>query len=96
MVAPVTRWSTLRTHLSDWRSGIQNFSRSLVSPLDQAREVINHPLPMEDFGAPLGLQMLGIDTSMEMNHLPIVNYDPAIAPNPVPFVPVMQSWLEVA
>lgn len=96
MAAPTTRWSSLRTELSDWRSGYQNRSRDLVSPLDQATEIMNHPLPMEGMEGAIGLQMLGLDTSAGRNRLPIVNYNPAIVPNPVPFVPVMMTWLELA
>lgn len=51
---------------------------------------------MESLDNGVGMMVLGFDPTAGQNRLPIVNYEPAIVPNPVPFVPVMQSWLEYA
>jgi hypothetical protein len=96
MVAPTTRWSTLRSQLSGWRSGNQNFSKDLVAPVDQDRRLLNHPLLMEGLHSSVGMMVLGLDPELYPNRLPISNDVPAVVPNPVPFVPVMLTWVEQA
>ena len=88
----MSQWSTLRSHLSDWRTGTQNRSRELVS-LDGQTEFSDHPLPMEELESTIGLQSFGGITEFA-SRFPIVNYEEAVVPNPVPFVPVMMTWLE--
>lgn len=93
-VVTVAQWSTLRTALADWRTGRQNFSKEMVS-LEGSYEISDHPLPMEELESTVGWGMLG-GLSEFAGGFSSVDYTPAIVPKPVPFVPVVMTWLEAA
>lgn len=57
---------------------------------------MDHPLPMEGFFSSVGMTVLGFDPGLFPSGFSVVNDVPAVVPNPVPFVPVMLTWVEQA
>lgn len=93
MVERVSQWLSLRQVISDWRTGKQNFNKNLVLLEDQEVGLSSHPLPMEALEDCIGWQLFGAHLQAT-GALPIVNYNEARTPVPVPFIPQVETWMQ--